>query len=106
MIPNQEKQRYEEAKHRVKRIRGFYIHLTIYIFVNTFLILLNNRQPVFFGVKEVEFSDLYTALFWGIGLFSHWLAVFGHNWMFGKKWEERKIQEYIEKEKQERTRWE
>ncbi|HET8754039.1 MAG TPA: 2TM domain-containing protein [Salinimicrobium sp.] len=106
MIPNKEKQRYEEAKHRVKRIRGFYIHLSVYILVNLFLLIVDNRNTSVFGFNQIDFSDFSTAFFWGIGLFCHWLSVFGHNLMFGKKWEERKIQEYMEKEKQERTRWE
>lgn len=104
MISTKEKQRYEEAKLRVKKMTGFYTHLTVYIIINTYLIFFNGHNRSFTN-GEIEFSRFYTAFFWGIGLFFHWLSVFGFNWLFNKKWEERKIQELIEKENQERTRW-
>ncbi|MCK5638887.1 MAG: 2TM domain-containing protein, partial [Flavobacteriaceae bacterium] len=41
-----------------------------------------------------------TAFFWGIGLMFHAYGVFGKNLLFSKDWEERKIKEIIEKDKQ------
>jgi hypothetical protein len=37
--------------------------------------------------------------FWGIGLAAHWLGVFGKNIVFSKAWEERKIKEFMDKDK-------
>lgn len=104
MMSDKEQQRYEDAKNEVKRMRGFYIHLTVYILVNIFLIYVDNGNN--YGFDSIEIADFYTAFFWGIGLFFHWLAVFGRNFILGKKWEERKIQELMEKERQKRAHWE
>ncbi len=32
---------YERARHRVEEIKGFYIHLIVYIFVNIAMFLVN-----------------------------------------------------------------
>jgi hypothetical protein len=45
-----------------------------------------------------------TAFFWGIGLLAHGLSVFVPNWIMGQNWEDRKIKEFIEKEKA--NKWE
>lgn len=95
-------ERYNLAYKRVKRIKGFYIHLLVYILVNSFLIvqIYNHSHENTFWRWET-FS---TALFWGIGLGSHWISVFGRNIFFSKDWENRKIQEFLDKEKKEK--WE
>ena len=86
---------YLRAKKRVESLKGFYWHLAVYIAVNAFLILLigaNSSQGYF------SFGAWSTAFFWGIGLFFHFLGVFGSNIAFGRDWEERKIKEYMDKE--------
>jgi hypothetical protein len=45
-----------------------------------------------------------TAIFWGIGLMAHALSVFLPSMIIGKDWEERKIKQLMEKEKQ--NKWE
>jgi hypothetical protein len=45
-----------------------------------------------------------TAFFWGIGLVAHGFSVFVPQWFLGNDWEERKIKEIMEKEKQ--NKWE
>jgi hypothetical protein len=91
---------YIRAKKRVEAMVGFYWHLTAYIAVNVFLILLIalNSDEGFFG-----FGPYATACFWGIGLFFHFIGVFGFNFFLGKNWEQRKINEFMENEQQ---RWE
>jgi uncharacterized integral membrane protein len=90
--------RYLEAKKQVSEIKGFYIHLLVYIIVNLFIIF-----GIFSKVKfeEINFWMFSTAFFWGIGLFFHGFAVFGKNLVFNKEWEERKIREIMEKDKNE-----
>ncbi len=94
-ISNEE---YYLAYKRVKRIKGFYTHLIVYILVNLFLIF--NK---YFEANTIEvFSQWHTystPFFWGIGLVAHGLSVFGSELFFGSNWEERKIKEYMEKEK-------
>jgi hypothetical protein len=97
-------ERYNLAYKRVKRIKGFYIHALVYVLVNAFIIISSfNRSE---SGTEVFFKwhTYSTALFWGIGLLAHGMSVFGREIFFGQNWEERKIQEFMEKEKNEK--WE
>jgi len=93
----------ERARKRVKAIAGFYRHLAIYIIVNVFLIATNyfNLDP---GEKFLQFNTFSTALFWGIGVLFHALGVFGPNVFLGRDWEEKKIKEFMNRNKQ--TKWE
>ena len=91
------------ARRQVRRIRGFYIHLLVYIFINILLFVVSTwDEGLITGLQDL--SNYATALFWGIGLLAHGAGVFAPNFFFGKKWEERKIRELMEKEK--RNRWE
>lgn len=89
-----ENPKYREALKKERRIKGFYIHATVYVCVNLFIIL----GGMYKNEKNLVVMDTYsTAFFWGIGLLAHGLTVFGADWVFGKGWEERKIQQYLEK---------
>ena len=96
--------RYELAYKRVKKIKGFYVHLIIYILVNAFVFvngLIKNE------LKYETFTgwEIYsTPFFWGIGLLAHGLTVFGRNIFFSDDWEERKIKEFMDKDKSQK--WE
>ena len=46
-----------------------------------------------------HFGNFAVWFFWGIGLVGHWLGVFGKNIVFSKHWEERKIKEFMDKDK-------
>ena len=86
---------YLRAQKKVKKIIGFYWHLASYVIINIFLILLVGKGSGNFW----SFGTFSTAIFWGIGLFFHFLGVFGANFLFGKDWEQRKIKEYMDKDK-------
>jgi len=94
----QDEIKYQEALKRVKKIKGFYTHAIVYVFVNIMIVFLNvkNLDP---GESYFQFKNFMTAFFWGIGLVAHGLSVFVPNWIMGQNWEERKIKEFIEKEK-------
>lgn len=96
--------RYKAAQKRVKDIKGFYIHLLVYVLVNIFLIFGNSKTNFFTDLTDL--SNYTTALFWGIGLLAHWVGVFGSALVFGKSWEDKKIKELLEREKQEKRKWE
>jgi hypothetical protein len=100
-----EEARYKAAQKRVKEVKGFYIHLTVYLTIN-FLIILYSSNPLFFGDGSVTISGYGTAILWGIGLFAHWTSVFGPNLFFGKKWEEKKIKELMDRERKMKSKWE
>jgi len=97
-------ERYNLAFKRVKRIKGFYVHALVYLFVNAFIIISNVLKSEKGSEVFFEWETFATAFFWGIGLLAHGLSVFGRNVFFGHNWEERKIQEFMEKEKSEK--WE
>lgn len=82
----------ENAKKQVKRIKGFYIHAIVYICVNLMIIVSNS----ILAHKSFADADGYmTALFWGFGLLAHAMSVFAPNFILGRNWEERKIQEIL-----------
>ena len=100
-----EEYKLEQVRKKVKEMRGFYKHLAAYLFVNIFFwaIQIINMKPQDSFFKWGTFA---TAFFWGIGLFFHWYSVFGLgiNVVFGKDWEQRKIKQLMEKEKN--RKWE
>ncbi len=95
-------ERYNMAFKQMKRIKGFYVHLLVYILVNAFLIF---RGVIFKDHQEFwRWETFSTAILWGIGLLAHGLSVFGKNIFFSSDWEQRKINELMEKEKEQK--WE
>ncbi|MGV1011685.1 MAG: 2TM domain-containing protein [Flavobacterium sp.] len=87
---------YYIAYKKVKRIKRFYIHLTVYLLVNLYLIL-NMRFDSDSNDLFYRWNTYSTAFFWGIGLIAHGLSVFGSRVLFGDNWEENKIKEFIQK---------
>lgn len=83
---------YLRAKKRVENLKAFYIHLTVYILVNLMLFFIN----IFSASTYLWF--LYPLGGWGIGVAIHGLTILSLG-KFGADWEERKIKEYIEKDK-------
>jgi len=84
--------RYRAAKSRVGQLRGFYVHLTTFIVVNAFLIILNL-------ITSPDTLWFYWVLLgWWVGLIAHALQVYGSFTIFGKDWEDRKIKEYLDRD--------
>ncbi len=84
--------KYSYAKEQVDKLKGFYIHLTIYlIFI-----------PVFVWLNYISGAGFPWAIFpiggWGFGVLGHAAETFNYNPFFGKGWEERKIRKYMEEE--------
>lgn len=88
--------KYQQAKKRVKEVKGFYIHALIYALVNVGLII---TRQIIDGESLGSVDNYYTAFFWGIGLLAHGLSVFLPNAILGKDWEARKIRELMDKNK-------
>ncbi len=89
---------YRQALKKVKALKGFYGHLAGYLIVNLVILIVSTREEGFVeGLQDL--SNYFTAFFWGIGLLAHAAAVFMPNILFGREWEERKIKEFMEKEK-------
>ena len=84
-----EENAYYKAKRRVEELKGFYGNFTTYCIVIPSLVLIN-----YFTYWDHKWF-IYPMLGWGLGVLFHGVSVFG----YGKSWEERKIQEIINKEK-------
>lgn len=84
-----ENKAYLRARKRVKEIKSFYANLTSYCIIIPFLIFVNlytqNKYHWFW----------WPLLGWGIGVASHAFQVFG----IGQSWQEKKIQEIMDKQK-------
>jgi hypothetical protein len=80
---------YARAKKRVEELKGFYGNLTAYCIVIPTLAISNYNT-------YWEFQWFwFPMLGWGLGVSFHAFGVFG----YGKSWEERKIQEIVNKGK-------
>lgn len=97
---NLENQKYIRAQKRVKSIKGFYVHLFVYLGVNAFIFLARLISGEGVGLL-LDWSSYGTMFFWGIGLAFHGFGVFGMNFLLGKNWEKRKIKEIMDKDKKE-----
>jgi len=90
--------KYIKAHQQVEELKGFYYNLVSYILVIPFLIFINYRT-------SWEFQWFWFPLFgWGLGLSFHAYHVFINNGFLGRKWEQRKIEEFMREEGNER--WE
>ncbi|MFV8375567.1 2TM domain-containing protein [Flavobacterium sp. LB1P71] len=84
---------YYRAKKRVEELKGFYGNLISYCCVIPFLIFINLTYSPHFQ------WFWFSAAGWGFGLLMHALKVFGYS----TNWEERKIQEILQKEDNKQT---
>lgn len=94
-----EDDRYFLAKKKVQSIKGFYGNLIAFVGVNAMLIFIN----LYTSPQYLWF--FWPLLWWGAGVVFHGLKVFEVFPTMGKEWEERKIKEFMEKEKQDRNKW-
>lgn len=108
-MEKQELSKLKIAKKKVAQIKGFYTHLTVYLIINTMIIIIKIVGTTCYGESFMgpfwHFSTFTNWFFWGIGLFFHGLKVYSRNSTFSKEWEERQIQKYIEKDKQEASKF-
>lgn len=89
-----ENKKYLRAKRKVENLKSFYIHLIVFILVNTLLILIN-----VLNYKEVgNWWFIYPVIGWGIGLAIHGISITSFSF-FGEKWEGKKIEKYINEDK-------
>lgn len=93
-IIESENMSYVRAKERVEKLKGFYGNLISYCCVIPILVVIN--------LKTSDFQWFwFPMLGWGFGLTMHAFETFG----YGKSWEEKKIQEILNKDKRENKNW-
>ena len=86
-----EDKRYQKAKERVEAIKSFYGNLISYCIVIPGLAYLNymttNRPWV-----------IFPAVGWGFGILVHGMEAYGYNPLWGKRWQEKKLRELMERD--------
>lgn len=98
-VPEQEQELLIQAKQRVEELKKFYSHLTVYIMVNTFLMILNL-------ITDDNFLWFLIVVFaWGIGIVSHGMRAYNYSPFLGKDWEDRKIREFMERNNKNGPNW-
>ncbi|HMB63987.1 MAG TPA: 2TM domain-containing protein [Eudoraea sp.] len=94
-------EKLRRVKKRVDKMKGFYVHLAVYLLVNGIfqiqIYIASSRD----GEGFWEWGHFFMPIFWGLGLAFHGIKAFNFNPFFGKNWEERQIQKYLEKERRE-----
>ncbi len=94
MEPIKKDSKYFKAKERVAEIKKFYSGLMVYAIVISGLAGLN------YYTNEFHYPwFLWAAAGWGIGLFFQAAKAFEWNPFYGKDWEDRKIKEFMDKDK-------
>jgi hypothetical protein len=83
--------RYQKAKERVEAVKGFYGNLIAFCVVMPILGVINQKTTSFPWI-------IFPFLGWGFGLLTHGMEAFGYNPIWGKRWEERKLRELMEKD--------
>ena len=86
---NTEEVKYQRAKKRVAALRGFYVHLGVYVLVNLFLFLLD------IITSPASLWFFWPLLGWTIAIVVHAFSVFGSGRLLGADWEEKKIREIM-----------
>ena len=93
----------EKAKKRVAELKGFYKHFAFYIIINGFFIGRRIYKDIVYGDSFIEaiteISNYRLFFWWGIILAFHALNVFKFDFIFGDNWENRKIEEEMNKYK-------
>lgn len=103
-----DQEKYNRAKKKVDDIKSFHRHLTAYIVVNIFVLLIKLNIGNWVAMEELglnfskwlDWNIILTPLLWGIGLAAHAVYVYRYKFKFIKAWEEKKIRELMDKEDQ------
>ena len=87
-----------KAESRVKAFRGFYLNVISFVAVNILLFIVN----IVTSPNSLWFY--WVTIFWGIGLLFHAIDTFTmRNKYLGDEWEEKKINEIMEKDKKKKA---
>ena len=88
---------YVRARKHVEELKGFYYSLISYCLVIPFLIFINYKFS--WGFQWFWFP----MLGWGLGLAIQAFRVYVNDGAFGRRWEERKLNEFMREEDE--NRW-
>jgi hypothetical protein len=89
--PSAQDERLQRARKRVEELKGFYVHVLVFLAMNGVLLLLDL-------VSGGGYWFYWPALIWGTGLAAHAVAVVAEGGLFGPRWEERKLRKIMERD--------
>jgi len=97
-VYNEKDTSYYKAQKKVEEIKGFYGNLFSYVVIITGLGIVN------LATSAEHLWFLYPAMGWGLGVAIHGMSVFNYMPFLGSGWEERKVKELLEKERNNKWR--
>lgn len=83
------KQDEQLALAKVRKLRGFYIHVVQYVLVITVLAIIN------LVTHPTKLWFLWPAFGWGIGILAHAAATFEFIPFFGAEWERKQVEKHL-----------
>ncbi len=89
-----EKVLYQNARRKVRRIKGFLNHLFSYLIVNLILFIANYLN------NPDDLWVIWAVVIWGMFVLMHFFRVFITPGFLGREWEDRKIKDYMAKERE------
>lgn len=104
---NNQKQRLEQAKKRVRIVKLFYIHFAGYL-VFAALLIYNLYIVEEHYRKVITVLNLSILFIWTIFIIIHGLRAFRGRLLFKKDWEQKKMEDFLKDEDKEEeiTFWE
>jgi len=87
---------YSRIQKKVKRKKGFYFHLGLYVIIILFLTIINWLTA---GRGRIDWWVAFPAVSWGTVVAIHALAVFifSKDGVLGEEWENKKIEREMNK---------
>lgn len=84
---------YKKAEQRVKKKKGFYVHLSVYISVGIFFFAMN------MATDPYDTWFFFPLMPWGIGLLIHYFTTFGFpgSKILTEDWEREELEREIER---------
>jgi len=80
--------RLVEARRRLAALKGFYIHLSVFVLVLAGLLIINS-------LTGGPWWAVWVFLGWGLGVLAHALALWTHGSRRVAAWERRKLEAYL-----------
>ncbi len=82
---------YKQARKNVKKKKGFFMHLGIYLTMAVFFFIINFMD----GLHDIWF--VYPIASWGIAISIHYISVFGIPFtnILSQEWEDREMDKEI-----------
>jgi hypothetical protein len=91
---NTQKELFELAQKKMLRLKGFYIHTFIYI-IGVLVFVAKTYFGIQFNFFPVKFINWFVMSIWTTAYLISALSIFFEYSLFGKKWEEKKINEFM-----------